>query len=147
MGGFAVVDIPPGTRILEYLGRKINKQESLWQCELENPCIFCLDEQLDLDGNVDWNPARFLNHACSPNAEAHAIDGSIWIVALRLIRAKEEVTFNYNYDLQDYREHPCSCGSPDCHGYIVAEDFFPVIEKERGLAQAAIQPASHDAEH
>ncbi len=146
-GGFARANIPHGTRILEYLGRKIDKQESLWQCELENPCIFCLNEQFDLDGNVDWNPARFLNHRCSPNAEALVLDGSIWIVALRHIRAGEEITFNYNYDLQDYREHPCSCGSSDCCGYIVAEEFFPVIKKDRKRAQIAIQPASRDTEY
>lgn len=132
MGGFARADIPPETRILEYLGKKIDKQESLRQCELENPGIFCLDEQFDLDGNVDWNPARFLNHGCSPNAEARAMDGSIWIVALRHILAGEEITFNYNYDFQDYRKHPCCCGSPDCCGYIVAEEFFPEIRKTVG---------------
>jgi SET domain-containing protein len=145
MGGFARAAIPSETRILEYLGRKIDKHESLRQCELENPCIFCLDEQFDLDGNVDWNPARFLNHCCSPNAEAQAMDGGIWIVALRHIRAGEEITFNYNYDLQDYREHPCSCGSPDCCGYIVAEEFFSAVRKainEGGCNSTELAPGS-----
>src|SRR6266436_3515350 len=141
MGGFAGAAIPPETRILEYLGKKIDKHESLRQCELENPCIFCLDERFDLDGNVDWNPARFLNHGCSPNAEARLMDGSIWIVALRHIRAGEEITFNYNYDLQDYREHPCSCDSRDCCGYIVAEEFFPVIQENHERTETAVKVA------
>lgn len=125
-GGFARVGIPAGERVVEYVGRKIDKQESLRQCEAGNPCIFYLSEEHNLDGNVEWNPARFLNHSCRPNTEARAMADGIWIVALRDIQPDEEVTFNYNYDYQDYREHPCRCGAPECVGYIVAEEFFPV---------------------
>jgi SET domain-containing protein len=128
-GGYARVDISAGARIVEYLGGRITKEESLRQCELENPYIFSISEEFDLDGNVDWNPARLLNHSCSANAEAHCLDGRIWIVALRDICAGEEVTFNYNYDLQDYQEHPCQCGSENCVGYIVAEEFFGDVQR------------------
>lgn len=123
-GGYACVHIPAGVRIIEYLGRRVTKAESLRQCELENPYIFTLNDEFDLDGNVDWNPARLLNHSCSPNAEAEFSDERIWIIALRDIPAGEEVTFNYNYDLEDYRDHPCQCGATNCVGYIVAEEFF-----------------------
>ncbi len=127
-GGFARVNIPAGARLVEYLGRKIDKAESLRQCELDNPYIFSISDEYDLDGNVDWNPARLLNHSCSPNAEAQQEDDErIWIVALRDIPAGEEITFNYNYDLQDYKEHPCQCGSSNCIGYIIAEEFFDTI--------------------
>jgi|SRR5579872_6562386 len=129
-GGFAVKDIPAETRIIGYVGRKIDKQESLRQCELENPYIFCLDEEHDLDGNVEWNLARLLNHSCSPNAEAREMEGEIWIVALRDIKAGEEITFNYNYDLEDYKEHPCRCGASMCVGYILAEEFFPALKPD-----------------
>ncbi len=132
MGGFARADISAGERVIEYVGRKIDKKESLRQCELENPCIFHLDEEHDLDGNVEWNPARFLNHSCSPNSEAQSEDGTIWIVALRDIKAGEEITFNYNYDLEDYKEHPCRCGAANCVGYILAEEFFPSVQAGRG---------------
>jgi uncharacterized protein len=126
-GGYARVDIASGTEMVEYLGNKIDKQESLRQCELDNPYIFTIDDQYDLDGNVDWNPARLLNHSCSPNAEAIDDEGRIWITALRDIKAGEEITFNYNYDLADYKEHPCKCGAANCVGYIVAEEFFPTV--------------------
>jgi len=126
-GGFASRDIPAGARVIEYLGRRIGKQESLRQCELENPYIFDLDDQHDLDGNVEWNPARLLNHSCAPNCQAEEQEGRIWIVALRDIAGGEEVTFNYNYDLQDYKEHPCRCGTPSCVGYILAEEYFGLV--------------------
>jgi hypothetical protein len=130
-GGFARSDIPAGTRIIEYVGEKITKQESLARCEHSNEYIFAIDETHDLDGNVDWNPARFLNHSCEPNCEAQFIDGHIWLVAIREVRAGEELTFNYSYDLEDYREHPCRCGAASCVGYMVAEDFFEHVRRQR----------------
>ena len=131
-GGFAVCDIPAGRKIIEYVGRRIDKEESLRQCELENPYIFTLDERFDLDGNVEWNAARLLNHSCAPNCEAQEESGRIWIVALRQIAAGEELTFNYNYDLVDYREHPCRCGAANCVGYILAEEFFSAMSQGAG---------------
>jgi SET domain-containing protein len=129
IGGFARVDIPAGVQVIEYVGEKITKSESLRRCEANNEYIFDLDEERDLDGNVSWNPARYLNHSCEPNCEAEQDEGRIWIVSLRDIRAGEELTFNYGYDLEDYREHPCRCGTRKCVGYIVAEDFFESIRR------------------
>jgi SET domain-containing protein len=129
-GGFAREDIAVGTRVIEYVGEKITKQESLARCERSNEYIFGIDDTHDLDGNVDWNPARFLNHSCEPNCEAQLADGRIWIVAIRDVRVGEELTFNYSYDLADYREHPCRCGAASCVGYIVAEEFFEHVRRQ-----------------
>ena len=130
MGGFARTDIPAGTRVLEYIGERISKEESLRRCEGNNEYIFAIDERFDLDGNVPENPARFLNHSCAPNCEAEFVDGRIWLVARRDIRVGEELTFNYSFDLTDYREHPCCCGAAACVGYIVAEEFFEHVRKQ-----------------
>lgn len=131
-GGFARRAIPAGTLVIEYVGRRIDKAESLRQCELENPFIFTLDETCDLDGNVDWNPARHINHSCAPNCEAENLDGKIWLVALRAIPAGEELTFNYGFDLVDYQDHPCHCGSPDCVGFMVAAEYFDLLRRRAG---------------
>jgi SET domain-containing protein len=136
-GGFATGPIAKEALIIEYVGRKIDKVESLKECENENPFIFTLDDQFDLDGNVDWNPARLLNHSCEPNAEAQEIDGHIWIVASRDIVANEEITFNYNYDLEDYTDHVCLCGAKTCVGYMVAEELFPELQAKLQRAKEA----------
>lgn len=130
MGGFASAPISAGAAVIEYLGDRINKQESINRCAQGNACIFYLDDSYDLDGAVERNSARFLNHSCSPNCEAQLRSGRIWIVALQDIRAGEEITFNYNYDLEHYREHPCRCGSPNCIGFIVAEELFDHVRAQ-----------------
>lgn len=141
-GGFARRDIPAGTRLIQYVGEKITKAESLRRCEAENPYIFTLDDEQDLDGSVESNPARFINHSCAPNCETELDEeaGEVWILALRDLKAGEELTFNYGYDLTEYREHPCQCGASECVGYIVAEEFFDHVRQQLALAREAGQP-------
>lgn len=129
-GVFAARDIKEGERIVEYLGEKITKEESnrrgLEQEERAKQTgegavyIFELDEEYDIDGNFEYNDARFINHACETNCEAENIDGHIWIVATRDIEKGEEILYNYGYALEHFFEHPCRCGKPNCVGYIVA---------------------------
>jgi SET domain-containing protein len=123
MGGFAKMDIPTGTRVIEYQGECIDKLVSRERCIRGNRAIFYLNEDEDLDGSVEWNPARWLNHSCDPNCEAELIEGRIWIVARRDIVPEEEITFDYGYDADGYTAHPCRCGSANCAGFIVAGEF------------------------
>jgi len=133
IGGFAPGPIRAGTLLIEYVGQIITKAESLHRCEAGNTSIFELDDDRDIDGAASWNPVRFLNHSCAPNCDAELIDGQIWIVARRDLAAAEEITFNYGYYWEDYREHPCRCGAPGCLGYIVSEEFFPALREGQGL--------------
>lgn len=131
-GVFAARPIPAGARILEYTGEKITHRESLVRCQANNQCIFHLNEHFAIDGSAEGNMARFINHSCSPNCEAELVDGHLYITALRDLMAGEELCFNYGYDLVDYREHPCHCGSGNCAGFILAEAFFPGLRRKRG---------------
>jgi hypothetical protein len=133
LGGFARVGIVSGTAVLEYVGEKISKAESLKRCEANNVFIFALNEQEDIDGNVPWNPARWLNHSCSPNAEAQVIEDRIWLIAIRDIAPEEELTFNYGFDLENYQEYPCECGASNCVGFMVAEEFFDHVRGRNAL--------------
>jgi SET domain-containing protein len=119
-------------RVLEYIGERISKAESLRRCEQNNEFIFCLGESYDLDGNVSWNPARFINHSCEPNCEASLEEGRIWLLAIRDVEPGEELTLNYGYDLENYKAYPCHCGSRKCVGYMVAEEFFPHVRSGSG---------------
>jgi SET domain-containing protein len=130
-GGFAREDIAKRTRVIEYVGERMDKWESLRRCEKNNECIFALNEEEHLDGNVDWNAARFINHSCEANCEAVMQEGRVWIVTRRDIKAGDEITFNYGFDLEDYKKYPCRCGSAGCVGYIVAENFFEHVRRQR----------------
>ena len=137
LGGFAKQNLPKGTAVIEYVGEKIAKEESAKRCEASNEFIFALDDRHDLDGNVEWNPARFINHSCAPNCEAEVTEGRIWLIAARDIRAGEELTFNYGFDLEDYRNYPCRCGARECVGFIVAEEFFEHVCAQQQWAQSS----------
>jgi uncharacterized protein len=128
-GLFARTDLPAGLRWIEYVGRKIAKHESLALYQQNNPYIFSLGDDWDLDGNSKENPARFINHSCNPNCQAEQDGDRIWITSLRPIRAGEELTYDYGYDLQNHHEHPCRCNSPDCPGFIVAKALRPILAK------------------
>src|SRR2546428_11533534 len=129
LGLFAERNISASEVILEYSGERISKTDSIQRCSEGNPFIFYLDEQFDLDGNVESNPARYLNHSCSPNCSVERIEGRLLVVAQRAISSGEELTFNYGYDLTDYREHPCNCGTEACIGFMLAEEFHEIATR------------------
>ena len=134
-GVFARSNIPSETPIIEYVGERVSKEESERRRKAGNFFVFIVTDEFDIDGLVEWNPARFINHSCGPNCEAQQEDEHIWIYALRDIRAGEELTFNYGYDLQDYEDHPCCCGAPNCIGYMVAEEHFEDVRRKEARRQ------------
>src|ERR687895_486496 len=94
-GLFTVQDIHKDTRILPYVGERISKKESVKRLAQGNPYIFTFSDQYDIDGMDLGNAARYINHSCAPNCEVDITRRSIWIVAMRDIRAGEELSYNY----------------------------------------------------
>jgi uncharacterized protein len=137
-GVYATGLIRAGERVIEYFGEKITKEESQSRCCEGNHYIFYLSERYDLDGSAEANVARLINHSCAPNTEAEVENERIWIVALRDITPGEEISFNYGYDLEDFRDHPCRCGAANCVGYILAEEYWSSVPDEaQSLSDAA----------
>ena len=140
-GVYAGEDIKKGQKIIEYIGEKITKKESdrrsdeILKKHKENPengavYIFTLNKKYDIDGSPDYNKAKYINHSCSPNCETDILKGHIWIMAEKDIKKGEELTYNYGYDLDDWEEHPCNCGSKNCVGYIAEEELWPKLKKK-----------------
>ena len=130
-GAFARRRIPKETLIARYIGEKISKKLSIRRLKEGNAYIFCLNEEVDVDGDIPNNLAKYLNHSCSPNGETRRIADEIRIYSLMPIAPGEEITINYGYGLEDYPDHPCQCGAANCAGYIVAEAFFDHVRKRR----------------
>ena len=84
--------------------------------------IFDLNKRQDLDGNVSYNTARYINHSCHPNCEVLNIKGRIWIVSLRKIKPGAELSYDYGYTVDHYEDHQCHCGASECLGYIVRKE-------------------------
>jgi SET domain-containing protein len=126
-GLFAATDIPCGTRIIEYRGEKITKDESARRLAHNNTYIFHLNYQYDIDGAALDNTARYINHSCAPNCAVDTMTDTIWIVALKEIQAGEELTFNYGYDAREYEKFPCHCGASICCGYILGREYWGVL--------------------
>ncbi|MBS3168436.1 SET domain-containing protein-lysine N-methyltransferase [Candidatus Woesearchaeota archaeon] len=142
-GVFAVKDIPKGTKIIEYVGNKITKSQSdkrsdeILEENKKNSSygavyIFELNKKYDLDGSVEWNTAKYINHSCSPNCEVNIIKGHIWIISSKDIKKGEELFYNYGYEYDDdYESHPCKCDSKNCIGFILAEEHWNKVKKSK----------------
>ena len=120
-GLFAAQDIKKGTTIIAYTGEKISKQESRKRLARGNAYIFELNDRWDIDGEGLDNTARYINHYCDPNCVVEKTTRSLWIVALRNIKAGEELSYNYGYDAKKYA---CTCGASNCCGYILDQDYW-----------------------
>lgn len=139
-GIFAAKDIPVDTPIMEYVGEIIDKEESDRRGldRMEHAAktgdaavyIFIINDDYDIDGSYEWNIARLINHSCSPNCES-AIDEDdrIWLSAAEYIPKGAELSFDYGFDLENYPDHPCRCGSDNCIGYIVGIDYWKDLAK------------------
>tara|TARA_Y100001960_G_scaffold174759_1_gene183354 strand:+ start:1373 stop:1960 length:588 start_codon:yes stop_codon:yes gene_type:complete len=128
-GAYAKQDIRKGTKIIEYIGQAITKKRAQELLEDGNGYVFTINKNFDIDGSVQWNPARYINHGCDANAESDIVDDRVWIIATRKIRKGEEILYNYNYDLEDAFDNPCNCGSDKCVGYIVGDEYWGKLEK------------------
>lgn len=98
-GLFAAQDIKKDTRIIRYNGERISKEESDRRATSGNAYIFQFNERYDIDGTTLRNKARYINHSCDPNCETLQTQCAIWIIAIRDIKAGEELTYNYGYGL------------------------------------------------
>ena len=115
-GVFAAEPITQGTRILEYTGERIAKEEATRRIIQGNTYIFYFDASYDIDGSTRQNRARYINHSCDPNCETDMKDGGIWIITLRDITVGEELSYDYGYELVGYEKRPCRCGARNCWG-------------------------------
>lgn len=144
-GVYATTFIPKETKIIEYVGELVDKDESGRRGISQHAkslktgdaavYIFTLSRRFDIDGNVPWNTARLINHSCSPNCEAWIEGRKIFIHSLTDINAGDELTFDYGFDVDCYEDHPCLCGKDGCIGYIVGRGQWAELE-ERLKAKA-----------
>jgi len=122
-GLYAIKDIKAGTRIIDYVGNIITKNQTENSKKFDNSkpiYLFNLNSRYDLDGDVSWNTARLINHSCSNNCEYEGKGLKLWVTSIQDIKKGEELTCDYGFGYDsDYKQFPCNCKSKNCCGYIV----------------------------
>ena len=134
-GVFANKNIPKNTKVIQYIGEKITKKEGdkrsarrikeyLNSEKTGSVYIFELNSKYDIDGSVQYNKARYINHSCDPNCEVNISNNEIWISSIKKSKKGKELNYDYGYefDEDDFRDHVCKCGSKDCIGFIISSD-------------------------
>jgi uncharacterized protein len=106
LGLFTLQHIPANKRIIEYIGPIISAEEA---DRRGGKYLFELDEKRAIDGSSRSNTARYINHACRPNAKAYTSGRRIWIWSLKNIKAGEEITIDYGKEYLDAHIKHCKC--------------------------------------
>lgn len=110
-GVFACEDIPKGACIVEYTGKPV---PDMTKVRDTGKYLFDVGKGKTIDGNIKSNRARFINHSCAPNCEANGPSGRVFILALRRIKAGEELTYDYGEDYFDKHIKPKGCLCAKC---------------------------------
>jgi SET domain-containing protein len=72
----------------------------------------------------------FINHSCDPNV---GFRGQVVYVAMRDIRAGEELCHDYAMERSDDYTLNCHCGSPLCRGKVSGDDWkLPELQRRYG---------------
>ena len=131
-GAFAIHDMPEGTVLGSYEGRRFTEEEAKaaevdWNSELTY--LFALSDGSMIDGAQGGNATRHINHSCEPNCEAYEVrldDDSLdlRIRTLVAVHKGDELFIDYALIVADEpaSAFPCYCQSSRCRGTMVAVD-------------------------
>ena len=115
LGLFATKPIKKGAKIVRYFGPMLdcNKKKD---DAVENKYLFQITKRWTVDGSVRKNIARYINHACKPNAESdvNPAKKKIIIRSIKKIEPGEEI--NYDYGTEYFKEYlkPIGCKCDAC---------------------------------
>jgi SET domain-containing protein len=111
LGLFARVPIRKGQFIIRYHGRKIPTETTEG---LDTRYLFEINNSWTIDGSHRSNRARYINHACRPNAEVYFVKHVIKIRAIKNIKPGDEITYHYGRNYFDAFIRPVGCKCLAC---------------------------------
>lgn len=115
LGLFATKPIKKGTKIIRYYGPMLDCRKKKDDA-VENKYLFQINNRWTIDGSVRKNIARYINHACRPNAESdvNSRKRTVHIRAIKNIAPGEEI--NYDYGTEYFKEYlkPIGCKCAAC---------------------------------
>jgi len=115
LGLFATRPIKKGTKIVRYFGPLLDCKKKKDDA-VENKYLFELNNRWTIDGSVRENIARYINHACKPNAESDVRPRKrkVFIRAIKNIEPGEEINYDYGTDYFKAYLKPIGCKCAAC---------------------------------
>jgi hypothetical protein len=115
LGLFATKPIKKGAKIVRYFGPLLDSRKKKDDA-IENKYLFELNGRWTIDGSVRKNIARYINHACKPNAESdvNPRKRKVVIRAVKKIEPGEEINYDYGTDYFKAYLKPIGCKCDAC---------------------------------
>jgi hypothetical protein len=115
LGLFATKPIKKGSKIIRYFGPLLDSKKKKDDA-IENKYLFELTNRWTIDGSVRKNIARYINHACKPNAESDVKPRKrkVIIRAIKNIEPGEEINYDYGTDYFKAYLKPIGCKCDAC---------------------------------
>lgn len=115
LGLFATKPIKKGAKIVRYIGPLLDSRNEKHDA-IENKYLFELNGRWTIDGSVRKNIARYINHACKPNAESDVQPRKRKVVirAIKNIEPGEEINYDYGTDYFKAYLKPIGCKCAAC---------------------------------
>src|ERR1700748_149487 len=112
---FAPKPIKKGAKIIRYFGPLLDSRKKK-DDEIENKYLFELNNRWTIDGSVRENVARYINHACRPNAESDVKPRKrrVFIRAIKNIEPGDEINYDYGTDYFKAYLKPIGCKCDSC---------------------------------
>jgi hypothetical protein len=137
LGLFATKPIKKGTKIIRYFGPLLDSKKKKDDA-IENKYLFELNNRWTIDGSVRKNVARYINHACKPNAESDVKPRKRKVVirAIKNIEPGEEINYDYGTDYFKAYLKPIGCKCAACEKKRKKQRAEARAEKARLKAKA-----------
>src|SRR6202790_4453419 len=137
LGLFATKPIKKGAKIVRYFGPLLDSKKKKDDA-IENKYLFELNNRWTIDGSVRKNVARYINHACKPNAESDVKPRKrkVFIRAIKNIEPGEEINYDYGTDYFKAYLKPIGCKCVACEKKRKKERAETRAEKLRLKAKA-----------
>jgi uncharacterized protein len=115
LGLFATKPIKKGSKIIRYFGPILDSRKKD-EDAIENKYLFELNDRWTIDGSTRKNLARYINHACKPNAESDVKPRKrkVFIRAIKDIEPGEEINYDYGTDYFKAYLKPIGCKCDAC---------------------------------
>ena len=132
-GLFATRNIKNGELILTFTGSLISQEEVDKKVDEEEANPLQIEDEFYIDLE---EPGILVNHSCNPNV---GIQNDTKLVAIRDIKAGEEIMYDYSTTVDGGWTMPCKCGEKNCRKKV--KDFLMLPKKiqKQYLEQKIVQ--------